>query len=77
MNDGYRLSTIGNDDIGLKLFKYISSHADGYEGDKDVEDNYYKIKHYSHGYISIGYYFSLAKNLLGPDWRDIVVKGQN
>lgn len=72
MNDGYRLSNIARDDIGLKLFQYISEHADGYEGAADVEENFYKFQGYSDGYINIGYYFWLAKELLGDDWKDIV-----
>lgn len=72
LNDGYRLSNIGRDDIGLKLYKFISMNADGYNGEKDVEDNFEKFKDYSEGYINIGYYFWLAKELLGDNWKNIV-----
>lgn len=76
MKDGYRLSNIGRDDIGLKLYQYISENSDGYEGSVDVEDNFYKFQSYSEQYTNIGYYFWLAHELLGDNWKDIVqIKG--
>lgn len=76
MMDGYRLSNIGRDDIGLELYKYISRNSNGYKGEKDVEDNFYKFQKYSLSYVNIGYYFWLAKEILGQDWKNIV-KSQN
>lgn len=73
MKDGYRLSNIGNDEIGLKLYQFISKNADGYKGEKDVEDNFYKFQHYSKEYTNIGYYFWLAHELLGDNWKNIII----
>ena len=72
MKDGYRLSNIGRDDIGLKLYQFISEHSDGYEGSADVEANFYKFQSYSKEYTNVGYYFWLAHELLGDDWKNIV-----
>lgn len=72
MKDGYRLSNIGHDDIGLKLYQYISKNAYGYKGEKDVEDNFYKFQKYSEQYTNIGYYFWLAHELIGDDWKKII-----
>lgn len=72
MKDGYRLSNIGYDDIGLKLYKYISKNSDGYVSEKDVEDNFYKFQSYSEQYTNIGYYFWLAHEIIGQKWKEIV-----
>lgn len=72
LNDGYRLSNIGNDDIGLKLFQFISENSDGYENENDVVEHYNRFQHYSDGYTNIGFYFWLAKDMLGDNWKSIV-----
>lgn len=74
MKDGYRLSNTGHDDIGLKLYQHISKNADGYVGEKDVEDNFYKFQKYSKEYTNVGYYFWLAHEIIGNDWKNIVMK---
>ena len=72
MCDGFRLATIGNDKIGLALFDKISMNADNYQGKEDVRNNFDKFKHYSKVEGNYSYYFSLAKRLIGKDWKKVV-----
>lgn len=71
--DGYRLSSIGNYNLGLKLFQFISEHSKNYMGEIDVKENYEKFSHYSGEYNNASFYFLLAKQLIGPKWREHVI----
>jgi hypothetical protein len=70
--DGFRLCSIGNDKVGLALFDKISMNAPSYNGKKDVEENFEKFKKYTKKDGNYSYYFSLAKRLLGQDWKRII-----
>ena len=68
--DGFRLATIPNKTLGLKLFQLISEHSDNYKGINDVEDKFnecYRTTTYKTNIL--GYYFNRIKDILGDDWR--------
>lgn len=68
--EGFRLATIPNYDIGLKLFHMISEKSDNYEGYKDVEDKFkecYRTTRYKTNIL--GYYFNKIKMILGDSWK--------
>ena len=68
--EGFRLATMPNKEIGLKLFDMISRASDGYEGIDDVSDKFeecYKTTIYSSSIL--GYYINKIKEYYGQDWK--------
>lgn len=68
--DGFRLATMPNKDVGLKLFNMISEHSDNYKGYEDVEEKFeecYRTTTYTTSIL--GYYINLIKEIYGNDWR--------
>lgn len=68
--EGFRLATLPNKEIGLKLFKWISEASDNYEGDVDVEEKFEECCNTTTYRTNIlGYYINKIKEYYGPDWR--------
>ena len=68
--DGFRLATIPNTEIGLRLFKWISEASNNYEGDADVEDKFEECCNTTTYRTNIlGYYINQIKEYYGADWR--------
>lgn len=68
--EGFRLATMPNKEIGLKLFEMISRASDGYEGIDDVRDKFeecFKTTMYSSSIL--GYYINKIKEYYGQDWK--------
>lgn len=68
--DGFRLATLPNKEVGLRLFKMISEHSDNYVDDEDVEDKFeecYRTTTYTTNIL--GYYINRVKDIYGYDWR--------
>lgn len=68
--DGFRLATLPNKQVGLKLFEMISEVSDNFEGYDDVENKFnecYNTTTYKTNIL--GYYINKVKEHYGPDWR--------
>lgn len=68
--EGFRLATIPNYDIGLKLFQMISENSDNYEGPDDVEKKFSECRNTTVNTTNVlGYYINKIKEIYGVDWR--------
>jgi hypothetical protein len=70
MKDGMRLSSLFDDEIGLKLFTYISENASGFVNSDDVKDKFMTFCNYTSTENDILYYFALCKKKLGQNWKN-------
>ena len=69
--DGFRLGTVPNKEIGLRLFQMISENSDNYKGYKDVEEKYNECRRTTRYKTNIlGYYFNQIKDIYGDSWRN-------
>lgn len=68
--EGFRLATLPNKEVGLKLFQLISENSDNYEGPSDVvekfEECYNKTTYKTN---ILGYYINKIRDYYGYDWR--------
>ena len=68
--EGFRLATIPNKEVGLKLFQLISENSDNYDGPRDVvekfEECYNKTTYKTN---ILGYYINKIRDYYGYDWR--------
>lgn len=68
--EGFRLATIPNYEIGLKLFQMISENSDKYEGPDDVENKFIECRNTTANTTNVlGYYINKIKEIYGVDWR--------
>lgn len=68
--EGFRLATIPNKELGLKLFQMISENSDNYEGPADVEAKFNECRNTTHNKTNVlGYYINKIKEIYGDDWR--------
>lgn len=68
--DGFRLATIPNRDVGLKLFQMISENSENYKGIDDVEDKFKECCRTTKYKTNIlGYYYNLIKGIYGDSWK--------
>lgn len=68
--DGFRLATIPNKEIGIKLFTMISKNSDNFKSIKDVEDKFEECcKTTKYRTNILGYYINKIKEYYGLEWR--------
>ena len=68
--DGFRLATIPNHDIGLKLFMMISKASNGFKSEQDVCNKFTECCNRTTYRTNIlGYYINKIKEAYGDDWR--------
>lgn len=68
--DGFRLATLPNKEVGLRLFKMISEASDNYEGDNDVEEKFNECcRTTTYRTNILGYYINKIKEFYGIEWR--------
>ena len=68
--DGFRLATIPNKELGLKLFTMISEASDNFESFDDVEDKFEECRRTTTYKTNIlGYYINKIKEYYGLEWR--------
>lgn len=68
--DGFRLATIPNKEVGLRLFIMISENSDNFKNYADVEDKFNECWNTTTYKTNIlGYYINKIKDNLGQDWR--------
>lgn len=68
--DGFRLATLPNKEVGLRLFEKISECSDNYEGPDDVEEKFNECcRTTTYKTNILGYYINRVKEVYGPDWR--------
>ena len=67
--DGFRLATIPNAEVGLRLFLMISERSDNYKGKPDVEQKFRECRRTTTYKTNIlGYYINKVKDAYGDDW---------
>lgn len=68
--DGFRLATLPNKEVGLRLFEKISECSDNYEGPDDVEEKFNECcRTTTYKTNILGYYINKVKEVYGPEWR--------
>ena len=68
--DGFRLATIPNKDIGLKLFTMISENSSNFKSHKDVEEKFNECcKTTKYNTRILGYYINKVRELYGTEWK--------
>ena len=68
--EGFRLATLPNKEVGLKLFQLISENSDNYEGPSDVEEKFEECwKTTTYKTNILGYYINKIRDYYGYDWR--------
>lgn len=68
--DGFRLATIPNKEVGLKLFTIISEYSDNFKSYEDVREKFSECRRTTTYKTNIlGYYINKIKEIYGPDWR--------
>ena len=68
--DGFRLATIPNKDVGLKLFQMISENSDNYKGIEDVKNKFNECcKTTRYKTNILGYYYNLIKGIYSDSWK--------
>ena len=68
--EGFRLATIPNYEVGLKLFQMISENSDNYKGMEDVENKFEECRNTTVNTTNVlGYYINKIKEIYGVDWR--------
>ena len=71
--DGFRLATIPNKELGLKLFTMISENSDNFESYEDVKTKFEECCNTTKYKTNIlGYYINKIKEYYGENWRTIV-----
>ena len=61
--DAWRLGSLNNSNIGRRLFRFISAHADRYEGIIDTDNMFDKYIGRCPDNNNVGYYFALRDRL--------------
>ena len=61
--DAWRLGSLDNSNIGRRLFRFISAHADRYEGIIDTDNMFDKYIGRCPDNNNVGYYFALRDRL--------------
>jgi len=61
--DAWRLGSLERSDIGRRLFRFISEHAEGYDGVNSVDIMFDKYIHRCPEYNNVGYYFALRERM--------------
>ncbi len=68
--EGFRLATIPNKEVGLRLFKMISEASDNYEGYNDVKKKFNECcRTTTYRTNILGYYINKIKEFYGLEWR--------
>ncbi len=68
--EGFRLATIPNYDVGLKLFEMISENSDNFKSYSDVEEKFRECRNTTVNTTNVlGYYINKIKEIYGNDWR--------
>ena len=68
--EGFRLATLPNKEVGLKLFNMISEKSDNYEGPSDVKEKFEEcLKTTTYKTNILGYYINKIRDYYGYDWR--------
>ena len=68
--EGFRLATLPNKEVGLKLFQMISEKSDNYEGPNDVKEKFEEcLKTTTYKTNILGYYINKIRDYYGYDWR--------
>lgn len=68
--EGFRLATLPNKEVGLKLFNMISEKSDNYEGINDVKEKFEEcFKTTTYKTNILGYYINKIRDYYGYDWR--------
>lgn len=68
--EGFRLATMPNKEIGLKLFEMISRASEGYKNIDDVRNKFEECyRTTTYGSSILGYYINKIKEYYGQDWR--------
>ena len=68
--EGFRLATLPNKEVGLKLFNMISEKSDNYEGINDVKEKFEEcLKTTTYKTNILGYYINKIRDYYGYDWR--------
>ena len=71
--EGFRLATIPNYELGLKLFTMISRNSEGYEDDEDVKAKFDECRRTTNNNTNVlGYYVNVIKDVYGPEWKSVV-----
>lgn len=67
--DGFRLATIPNEEVGLRLFLMISTKSKNYKGRSDVEQKFRECRRTTKYKTNIlGYYINKVKDAYGDEW---------
>ena len=68
--EGFRLATLPNKEVGLKLFNMISEKSDNYEGITDVKEKFEEcLKTSKYKTNILGYYINKIRDYYGYCWR--------
>lgn len=68
--EGFRLATLPNKEVGLKLFTLISENSDNFEDYNDVEDKFNEcVNTTTYKTNILGYYINRIKDIYGEDWK--------
>ena len=68
--EGFRLATIPNYDVGLKLFELISENSANFKSYEDVEEKFKECRNTTVNTTNVlGYYINKIKEIYGNDWR--------
>lgn len=68
--DGFRLATIPNKELGLKLFTMISEKSANFKSYKDVENKFNECCRTTKYQTNVlGYYINRIKEYYGNDWK--------
>ena len=68
--EGFRLATIPNKEVGLKLFTMISENSDNFKSYEDVEEKFDECCQTTTYRTNIlGYYINKIKEYCGVEWR--------
>ncbi len=71
--EGFRLATIPNYDVGLKLFTMISQKSKGYVNDEDVKEKFDECRERTQNSTNVlGYYINKIKGIYGPEWKSVI-----
>ena len=68
--DAFRLATIPNREVGLKLFEMISENSLNFKDYEDLEQKFNECRRTTTYKTNIlGYYINKVKEIYGPDWK--------
>lgn len=69
--DGFRLATIPNKEVGLKLFTLISENSDNFKSYDDVREKFEECcRTTTYRTNILGFYINKIKEYYGNEWRD-------